>query len=64
MRKAEIGQFFTEKPWNAMGWTPLYTLPFGLGLGFSDAVRDVLFAVVLLPLLESGAYLGACPGTC
>ena len=34
VRKAEIGQFFTEKPWNAMGWTPLYTLPFGLGLGF------------------------------
>ncbi len=34
VRQAEIGQFFTEKPWNAMGWTPLYILPFGLGLGF------------------------------
>ena len=34
VRQAEIGQFFTEKPWNAFGWTPLYVLPFGLGLAF------------------------------
>ena len=33
-RSAEIGQFFTEKPWNAIGWTPLYILPFAVGLGF------------------------------
>jgi len=34
VRKAELGRYFTEKPWNAIGWTPLYILPFGLGLGF------------------------------
>ena len=34
VRQAEIGQFFTEKPWNAFGWPPLYVLPFGLGLAF------------------------------
>ena len=34
VRQAEIGQFFTEKPWNAIGWTPIYILPFALGLGF------------------------------
>jgi len=34
VRKAEIGRYFTEKPWNAIGWTPIYILPFGLGLGF------------------------------
>ena len=33
-RSAEIGHYFTEKPWNAMEWTPIYILPFGLGLGF------------------------------
>ena len=34
VRQAEIGQYFTEKPWNAMGWTPLYILSFAVGLGF------------------------------
>ena len=33
-RSAEISHYFTEKPWNAMEWTPSYILPFGLGLGF------------------------------
>ena len=34
VRQAEIGQYFTEKPWNAFGWTPLYILSFAVGLGF------------------------------
>ena len=34
VRKAEIGRYFTEEPWNAIGWTPIYFLPFGLGLGY------------------------------
>ena len=34
VHQAEISRYFTEKPWNAMGWTPLYILPFGVGLGF------------------------------
>jgi len=34
VRQAEIGRYFTGKPWNAIGWTPLYILPFGVGLGF------------------------------
>lgn len=34
VRQAEIGHYFTEKPWNAMGWTPLYILSFAVGLGF------------------------------
>lgn len=29
-----LGQYFTEKPWNAMGWTPLPLYPFVIGLGF------------------------------
>ena len=34
VRQAELSHYFTEKPWNAMGWTPLFVLPFGVGLGF------------------------------
>ncbi|MBI1929587.1 hypothetical protein HYR99_35740 [Candidatus Poribacteria bacterium] len=34
VRKAEMSRYFTEKPWDAMGWTPVYILPFGLGLAF------------------------------
>ena len=34
VRNADLGRYFTSKPWNAMGWTPLYILPFALGLGF------------------------------
>ena len=34
IRSAELGQYITEKPWNAIAWTPFYILPFGVGLGF------------------------------
>ena len=34
IRHAEIGQFFTEKPWSAVGWVPVYILSFAVGLAF------------------------------
>ena len=34
VRKADLGIYFTEKPWNAIGWTPIYILSFGVGLAF------------------------------
>ena len=34
VRKADLGIYFTEKPWDAMGWTPVYILSFGVGLAF------------------------------
>ncbi|MFC1714979.1 DUF6785 family protein [Candidatus Poribacteria bacterium] len=34
IRSAELGQYITEEPWNAIKWTPFYILPFGVGLGF------------------------------
>ena len=34
VREAEIGRYFNEKPWDAIGWTPLYILPFAVGIGF------------------------------
>lgn len=33
-RQFEIGQYFTQRPWNAIGWTPMYMLPFAIGLAF------------------------------
>ena len=34
VREFNIGTYFTEKPWDAIGWTPLYILSFGVGLAF------------------------------
>jgi len=33
-RNYEIGALFTQKPWNAIGWTPVYLFPFAIGLSF------------------------------
>lgn len=30
----DIGQYFTERPFNAMGWTPVSFYPFSIGLSF------------------------------
>lgn len=30
----DIGRYFVEKPWNAVGWTPLHFYPFLIGLGY------------------------------
>jgi hypothetical protein len=30
----DIGRLFTEKPWNAVGWTPVSFYPFSVGLSF------------------------------
>ena len=34
VRKVDLGIYFTEKPWSAIGWTPVYILSFGVGLAF------------------------------
>ncbi len=34
VRHAEIGQYFTQKPWNSIGWTPVYLRSFAVGLGY------------------------------
>jgi len=30
----DLGQYFTQKPWNSMGWTPISMYPFAIGLAF------------------------------
>lgn len=34
IRNTDLGEYFTEKPWDAMDWTPIYILPFAVGIGF------------------------------
>lgn len=34
LRSMDIGRYFNEKPWNAIGGTPVYILPFAIGLGY------------------------------
>ena len=34
VRKFDLALYFTEKPWSAIGWTPIYILSFSVGLGF------------------------------
>jgi hypothetical protein len=41
----DIGPFFTQKPWNAIGWTPLSFYPFMIGLGMFMPL-DFLFSCV------------------
>lgn len=41
----DIGPLFTQKPWNAIGWTPLSFYPFMIGLGMLLPL-DFLFSCV------------------
>ena len=43
-RQHEIGLLFTQKPWNTIGWTPIYFLPFAVGLAFFMPL-DLSFSV-------------------
>jgi hypothetical protein len=77
LRQANIGGYFTEKPWNAMGSTPIYVLPFAVGLGYLMPLElsfsiwffylfwkmeRVVFYLVLLSVLEDGASCGKYAG--
>jgi len=39
----DLQTYVTNKPWNAIGWTPMYFYPFVIGLGFLLPV-DLLFS--------------------
>ena len=43
VRTMEIGNLFTEEPWQAMGWTPVCFFPFAIGLSFFMPL-DLLFS--------------------
>ena len=58
-RSRDISGLFTEKPWNAIGWTPLSIYPFVVGLGFLMPV-DLSFSCWFFYLFrKSQRILGA-----
>ncbi|MDQ1328995.1 MAG: hypothetical protein QG641_2281 [Candidatus Poribacteria bacterium] len=48
-----IGQFFTQKPWDAVGWLPISFYPFIVGLGFFIPV-DLCFSLWFFFLFWKG----------
>ena len=58
VRHAELGQYFTQKPWKSIGWTPVYIRSFCRWSCFSDALGNVVFYLVLLLVLESTTGIG------
>lgn len=49
----ELGQYFTEPPWNAIGWLPFNIIFSYIGLGFFVPL-DILFSFWMLLLLFKG----------
>jgi len=62
VKQFDISYLFTEKPWNAIGWTPISFYPFAIGLCFF-APLDLLFSTWVFYLLGKvqrifGAVMG------
>ena len=53
IKGTELSTLFTDKPWNAMGWTPVNFYPFAIGLGFLLPV-DMLFSTWFFCLMWRG----------
>jgi hypothetical protein len=43
IKGTDLSQFFPNKPWSAMGWTPVAFYPFAIGMGFL-LPTDMLFS--------------------
>lgn len=43
IKGTDLAQFFPDKPWSAMGWTPVGFYPFAIGMGFL-LPTDMLFS--------------------
>ena len=55
-RLYDIGPLFTEKPWNAIGWTPVAVYPFIIGLSFFIPLDLSFSCWFFLSILESSTY--------
>lgn len=67
-RQFEVGQYFTQRPWDAIGWTPVYILPFAIGLAFFMPL-DLSFSIwffylfwKLLRVIGNAAGMRSLPG--
>ena len=56
IKLTDLGKFFVQKPWNAVGWTPISFYPFIIGLGFFYSSRSLFFSMVLFLVLERSSY--------
>jgi len=56
LRSIEIGHYFTEKPWNAIGWTPMHCYPFLIGLGYFMPL-DLSFSYWFLYLFWKAQFI-------
>jgi len=63
VKQYDISYFFTERPWNAIGWTPISFYPFAIGLCFF-APLDLLFSTWFFYLFgKAQRIFGAVMGT-
>ena len=53
IKLTDLGKFFVQKPWNAVGWTPISFYPFIIGLGFFIPV-DLCFSLWFFFLFWKG----------
>ena len=56
IKRHDIGHFFTEKPWNAIGWFPISFYPFAIGLGFFMPL-DLSFSCWFFYLFWKGEHI-------
>ena len=54
-RLYDLRPFFTNKPWNAIGWTPVAIFPYAVGLAILNTAGSLIRLLVFLPVLESRA---------
>jgi hypothetical protein len=54
--KYEVGRYIIEKPWNAIGWTPIYVYPFAIGLGYVMPL-DLSFSLWFFYVFWKGQFV-------
>jgi len=57
IREINLGRYFNEKPWSAMGWTPLHFYPFMIGLGYFVPL-DLSFSYWFFYLFWKAQFIG------
>ena len=63
-RLYDLRPFFTQKPWSAIGWTPIAVFPFAVGMAFFIPL-DLSFSCWFFYLFwKGGTCLWGCLGLC
>jgi len=56
IKRHDMGHFFTDRPWNAIGWFPISFYPFAIGLGFFIPL-DLSFSCWFFYLFWKGEHI-------